>query len=48
MIFYSYDEIFDLLNIISGANGYLNKISDEETIVDAINSILTKGYYSIA
>jgi DNA-binding NarL/FixJ family response regulator len=46
LIFYSYDEIHDFLNIISGANGYLNKLSDKETIVDAINSILTKGYYS--
>jgi DNA-binding NarL/FixJ family response regulator len=46
LIFYSYDEIYDFLNIISGANGYLNKLSDKETIVNAINSILTKGYYS--
>ena len=44
LLFYSSDEI-DVLQNISGTNGYLNKQSGEETIVNAINSILMKGYY---
>jgi DNA-binding NarL/FixJ family response regulator len=44
LLFYSSDEI-DVLQNISGTNGYLNKQSGEETIVNAINSILMKGNY---
>lgn len=46
LIFSAYnDEDYACQYIIAGANGYLNKLSSEETIVLAIDSILKKGSY---
>jgi len=46
MIFSAYDDDdYACQYIIAGANGYLNKLCDEETMVFAIDSILKKGSY---
>lgn len=45
LIFSEYDENYACQYIIAGANGYLNKRSEEETIIGTINCILTKGSY---
>lgn len=46
MIFSAYDDDdYACQYIIAGANGYLNKLSSEEIIVEAIDSILKKGSY---
>ena len=46
LIFSAYsDDDYACQYIIAGANGYLNKLSSEETIVLAIDSILKKGSY---
>jgi DNA-binding NarL/FixJ family response regulator len=46
MIFSSYDDDdYACQYIIAGANGYLNKLCDEETLVFAVDSILKKGSY---
>jgi DNA-binding NarL/FixJ family response regulator len=46
LIFSAYnDDDYACQYIIAGANGYLNKLSSEETIVAAIDSIFKKGSY---
>ncbi len=46
MIFSAYeDDDYACQYIIAGANGYLNKLCDEEKMVFAIDSILKKGSY---
>ncbi len=46
MIFSAYDDDdYACQYIIAGANGYLNKLCDEETLVFAVDSILKKGSY---
>jgi len=46
MIFSAYDDDdYACQYIIAGANGYLNKLCDEQTIVFAVDSILKKGSY---
>ncbi|MFI0490446.1 response regulator [Flavobacterium sp.] len=39
------DEDYACQYIIAGANGYVNKLSEERVIVEAVDSILTKGSY---
>jgi DNA-binding NarL/FixJ family response regulator len=46
LIFSVYDEKSHACPyIVAGANGYLNKLSDKKTLIDAINSILNTGSY---
>ena len=46
LMFSAYEEeSYALRYIHAGANGYLNKLSSEEKIVEAVNSIFEKGCY---
>ena len=45
LIFSAYDEKITLQYIDDGAAGYINKNSNEHEILDAVSSILEKGYY---
>lgn len=45
MIFSSYEENVALEYIHEGAEGYLNKLSSEKTLIKAIRSIFEEGYY---
>lgn len=45
MIFSSYDENVAVEYIQEGAEGYLNKLSNEKTLIKAITSIFEEGYY---
>lgn len=46
LIFSSHDEKqYGLRYVQQGADGYLNKFCSEETIVDAVNKIITEGSY---
>ncbi len=46
LIFSAYnDEDYACQYIIAGANGYLNKLSSEQTIVTAVESIIKNGTY---
>ena len=46
LVFSSYDEKkYGLRYIKAGANGYLNKSCTDELLVEAITTILEKGYY---
>lgn len=45
MIFSSYEENAVIEYIHEGAEGYLNKLSSEKTLIKAIQSIFENGYY---
>lgn len=45
MVFSTYEENIAIEYIRKGAKGYLNKSSDEETLINAIQSIFEDGYY---
>ncbi|RNA62139.1 DNA-binding response regulator [Chryseobacterium nematophagum] len=45
LLFSTYNENIATQYINEGANGFLNKLSDESTLVNAINSIFDHGYY---
>lgn len=45
LIFSSYKENIALPYFEEGANGFLNKLSDPETLVKAVETILEDGYY---
>lgn len=46
LMFSAHEEEFYVLKYLqSGANGYLNKLSGEETLVEAVKCILEKGEY---
>ncbi|SEQ15560.1 response regulator transcription factor [Flavobacterium urocaniciphilum] len=46
LMFSAHEEEYHILRFLqSGANGYLNKLCDEEIIVEAVKSILEKGEY---
>ncbi|RNA61593.1 DNA-binding response regulator [Chryseobacterium nematophagum] len=45
VIFSNYKENIALQYINEGADGFLNKLSDEETLIDAINTVFKQGFY---
>ncbi|RMZ59229.1 DNA-binding response regulator [Chryseobacterium nematophagum] len=45
IIFSNYKEEVAIQYINEGADGFLNKLSDEESLVNAINTIFKDGYY---
>lgn len=45
MVFTSYNEHIGLEYIQEGANGYLNKLSNDEMLINAVQSICEKGHY---
>ncbi|KAA0130647.1 response regulator transcription factor [Chryseobacterium sp. SN22] len=45
MVFTSYNEHIGLEYIQEGANGYLNKLSNDEMLIAAVESIYKQGYY---
>lgn len=45
MLFSSYKETVALDYVQEGAEGFLNKMSDEGTLVNAVKSIFEQGYY---
>jgi len=46
LIFSAFEEdLYACRYILSGANGYLNKLSKEEKIIEAVKAILEKGKY---
>lgn len=45
IVFSSYDEHVALEYIRAGADGYLNKMSEEDEVVQAIKSVIANGFY---
>jgi len=45
LVFSVYEERMALKYITEGANGYLNKLSTKEKIIEAVKDIFDKGYY---
>lgn len=45
IIFSVYEENIAIKYLTEGANGYLNKLSSMEKIIEAVDSVLREGYY---
>lgn len=45
IIFSVYEENIAIRYLTEGANGYLNKLSSREKIIEAIDSVLVEGFY---
>ncbi|CAA7194058.1 response regulator transcription factor [Chryseobacterium potabilaquae] len=45
IIFSNYKEHIAIQYIHEGADGFLNKLSDEESLVDAVNNVFKDGFY---
>lgn len=45
VVFSSYDEVVAIEYIKAGADGYINKTSTQEEIVDAVNSVMLHGFF---
>lgn len=45
LIFSAYDDEIAIQYIMEGADGYINKLSNEDKIIEAVESIINKGFF---